>query len=77
MCGKMQESELTEIIPLICSSAIWGQYPVFSYPEFPQGSLAHVGHLHSLEAVIAFIDMAENSSFLTVISQELKQGLKS
>ena len=33
----MQESGLTEIIPLICASAIWGQYPVFSHPEFPQG----------------------------------------
>ena len=26
MYEKMQESELTEIIPLICMSAIWGQY---------------------------------------------------
>ena len=38
MYGKMQESGLTEIIPLICTPAIWGQYPVFSYPEFLQGS---------------------------------------
>ena len=28
MYGKMQEAGLTEIIPLICISAIWGQYPV-------------------------------------------------
>ena len=28
MYGKMQESGLTEIIPFICISAIWGQYPV-------------------------------------------------
>ena len=28
MYGKMQESGLTEIIPLICISDIWGQYPV-------------------------------------------------
>ena len=34
----MQESGLTEIITLICTSAIWGQYPVFSHPEFPQGA---------------------------------------
>ena len=34
MNGKRQESGLTEIIPLICTSANWGQYPVFS-----QGSL--------------------------------------
>ena len=38
--GMMQESGLAEIIPLMCSSAIWGQYPVFSHPEFPQGSLS-------------------------------------
>ena len=29
MYGKMQESGLTEIIPFICISAIWGQHPVF------------------------------------------------
>ena len=34
----MQESGLTEIIPLTCSSAIWGQYPVRSHPESPQGT---------------------------------------
>ena len=37
MNGKMQESTLTEITPLICTSAIWAQYPVFSHPELPQG----------------------------------------
>ena len=41
MYRKMQESGLTEIIPFIRTSAIWGQYPVFSYPEFPQGSPTH------------------------------------
>ena len=30
------KSGLTEIIPLICTSALWGQDPVFSHPEFPQ-----------------------------------------
>ena len=29
MSGKMQEPGLTEIIPFIFISAIWGQYPVF------------------------------------------------
>ena len=38
MYGKMQEFRLTEIIPLICTSALWGQYPVFSHPESPQGA---------------------------------------
>ena len=30
-CKK--ESGLTEIMPLLCTLAIWGQYPVFSYLE--------------------------------------------
>ena len=30
LSGKMQESGLAEIISLIRTSAIWGQYPVFS-----------------------------------------------
>ena len=38
MYGKLQESGLTEIIPLIRTSAIWSQYPVFSHPEFPQAA---------------------------------------
>ena len=33
----MQKSGLTEIIPLTWTSALWGQYPVFSHPEFPRG----------------------------------------
>ena len=35
-------SGLAEIIFLICGSALWGQYPMFSHPEFPQGSLLGV-----------------------------------
>ena len=38
MYGKVQESGLTEILPFVCISAVRGQYPVFSHPEFPQGS---------------------------------------
>ena len=30
----MQESGFTEILPLICTSPVCGQYPVFSHPEF-------------------------------------------
>ena len=33
MYGKMQEYGLAEITPFICTSVIWGQYPVFSHPE--------------------------------------------
>ena len=36
------KSGLTEITPLIRASAIWGQYPVFSHPESPQGALLRV-----------------------------------
>ena len=32
------QSRDNEIIPLIGTLALWGQYPVFSHPEFPQGS---------------------------------------
>ena len=39
MYGKMQEFGLSEISPWICTSLIWGQYSVFSHPEFPQDSL--------------------------------------
>ena len=38
MFGKVLESGLTEIIPLICTSAVWDQYPMFSHPVFSQGS---------------------------------------
>ena len=38
MYRKMQGSGLTEISPLICISAIWGQCPVLSHPESPQSA---------------------------------------
>jgi len=33
----MQESRLTETMPLMCTSVTWGHYVVFSHPEFSQG----------------------------------------
>ena len=42
MYGKMQESGLTEIIPLICTSALWGQYPSFVHPELGSQQLAYL-----------------------------------
>ena len=68
----MQESGLTEINPLICTSAIWGLYPVFSYPEFPQHSQAHVGGLQSL-----MTDVAGNIPFLisSLLGQDFDQYL--
>ena len=50
----MQESGLTKIIPLIGTSGIWGQYPVFSQPEFPRGSPAHVDGVRLLMTVTSF-----------------------
>ena len=44
----MQGSGLTEIIPLMYTSATWGQYPVFSHPESPQGSLWGVAEVWCL-----------------------------
>ena len=42
MYWKIQESGLTEIIPLICTSSIWGQYPVFSHLESTYCALSGV-----------------------------------
>ena len=36
--GKLPESGLPELIPLMCTSALWGRDLVFPRPEFPQGS---------------------------------------
>ena len=33
---KMPRSGFTEIIPLMHSSGLWGQYPVLSHPESPR-----------------------------------------
>ena len=35
----MQASGLAEIIPLMCTAALWGQHPVLFHPEAPQGTL--------------------------------------
>ena len=48
MSGKMQESGLIEITPLICTLSILGQYPehrmlpVFIHLNYPQGALLGV-----------------------------------
>ena len=42
MYGKMQESQLIEITPLICASAIWGQNPALLHPESPQDACVGV-----------------------------------
>ena len=34
----MQKSGLLDVIPLICISVTWGQYPVLSHSECPQGA---------------------------------------
>ena len=42
-----------EVIPLTCTSAIWGQYPVFSHPESPQG--VHLVIFAAVECLMAGI----------------------
>ena len=42
MYGKMPECGLIEIIPLICSLTLLGQYPIFLHPESPQGAQSGV-----------------------------------
>ena len=39
MYGKMLESEFIEIIPLISTSAIWGQDPVWGFPRLLRDNL--------------------------------------
>ena len=54
----MQESGPTEILPLICTLAIQGQYPVLSHPEFPQGSLLGTAAVaNGLMVQTSFADM--------------------
>ena len=43
MCGKMQESGLTEITPLICISAVWGQDPVVLFWKEQQSLFIWLG----------------------------------
>ena len=38
----MQESGITEILPLTCLSAIWGQDRVLSHPGLSPGALTEV-----------------------------------
>ena len=66
MSGKMKRSGLSEIIPLMCTSAVWGQHPVFSHPESLQG--AHLGRLQWLRACL-HPDLPQGSS-----SRSLKSG---
>ena len=42
MYGKIQESGLTEIIPLISTLTTEGQYTVFIHHESPQGAMLGV-----------------------------------
>ena len=58
MYGKTQESGLTEIIPLIGASAVWGQYPCFRILSLLRGEAAAggccvAGILSSLSALRA------------------------
>ena len=60
MYGKMQESELTKIISLTCTSATWGQYLVFSLPEFLSGFIIRRGcSLKAARWQVFFVLLAE------------------
>lgn len=37
MQGKIQKSGFTDVIPLICTSSVWGQSPVLFLPDSPSG----------------------------------------
>ena len=51
----MPKLKLIELIPLICFSAIWAQYPEFSRPEPPYGaSLGVTEVIDSLTVGILF-----------------------
>ena len=56
----MQESGFIEIISLICTLAVWGQYPVLSHPESPQGA--------SLGVAAVAESLAMGSPFVSVLS---------
>ena len=53
-------SGLTEIIALICTFTIEGQYPAFLHPEFPQVAQSRVATVASglMAATLLFTDMA-------------------
>ena len=56
MHGKMQESGLIEIIPLICTLTIQGQYPAFLHPESRQGApLGVAAKADGLMATTSFV----------------------
>ena len=56
----MQESGL--IFPLTCTSDIWGQYPVISYPELPQRFLLAISDACD---ILCYAEMAGNIPFIT------------
>ena len=60
MCEEMQESVLTEVIPLMSIAALWGWYPAFLHSESPQG--AQVGMALVAEG------LAAGSLFVSILS---------
>ena len=61
MYGKMQESGVIEIIPFVCTSALWGQFPVFLHPESPQGAqLGTAAVAEGLVAATSYVNRVEN-----------------
>ena len=66
MYGKTQVSGLTEIIPLMCISAIWVWHPVLSHSEFLQKGLPFRRSCNAMACWLQhslFTDMASNIFF--------------
>ena len=63
MYRKIQESELIEITPLMFTTAVQGQYPVFLHPESPYS--AQLGTAAMVDVLLAatplFTDVASDS----------------
>ena len=66
MHGKMQESGLIEIIPLICILTIWGQDTTSLHPEFPWGAQLGVAAVAESVAVGSPCLHPEFGLFLTL-----------
>ena len=60
----LAKSGLTEIIHLMCTSAVWGQYPAFLNPEFPLGAPLQVNAMAKSLAVGSYSGLMVATSFV-------------
>ena len=59
-----QQSGLTEIIHLMCTSTVWGQYPAFLNPEFPLGAPLKVNAMVKSLTVGSYSGLMVATSFV-------------